>query len=127
MRVFRNPILQLSVWVQPAFIGMAAAQSSPSPLTVITDGRDVARTSNLTEAGAISLSQGAVNLTLYISGALGIIIACVGIYRMWSSQADTGPDSRRVSVQGFIMILLGGLLTIPAIIAAIAPNAILGG
>ncbi|MCB5411747.1 hypothetical protein [Pseudogemmobacter faecipullorum] len=103
-----------------------AQEGSPaSPLQVIMDGRDEARNSRLTEAGAIELSTSAANITMYISGAAGILVVAFGLFYLWQHNAD-GDNSRRTALRGVLILLVGGLLTIPAIIAAVAPNALLG-
>lgn len=122
--------LRLSVTAL-AFIAHAnrtLAQGDVSPLQTVMDGRNEAANSALTEQGFRGLSQGAVNATLYICGALSVILVAYGLYQLYQAQEEqnammTGDDKRRAAVWS---IVIGGLISIPAIIAAIAPVNLLG-
>lgn len=88
-------------------------------------GRDEARNSNLTREGIQGLSSNAADIIMYLCGFGGIALAAFGVFYMWQHLRD-GEMSRRSGWRGVGAVLLGGLLTIPAIMAAIAPNAVLG-
>lgn len=103
-----------------------AAQESP--LQIVMDGREAAETSNLTEAGFRGLSQGTVNAVMYICGALSVILVAFGLYQLYLAQEEqnmmgTADDKKRAALWS---IVIGGLISIPAIIAAIAPYNLLG-
>ncbi len=96
-----------------------------SPLAVVMEGREAARTTLLTEQGAKDLANASAEILLYVSGAIGIAMAMGGMYYLWAHNQD-GEASRRTNLRGVAMILIGGCMTIPAIMAAILPHAVLG-
>lgn len=96
-----------------------------SPLSVVMAGREEAKKSMLTENGLISMTNSATNILLYVCGAAGIALAAYGIYYLWDSQRMSPEVRPKSPFTGVFIILVGGLMTIPAIMAAIAPNAIL--
>lgn len=100
----------------------AAYATDASPLQVVLDGREQARTTRLNESGFVILSQSAVNVVLYGAGAIGIFLVGLGLYQKVRIERSMQP----VAGNPWVMILFGSLLTIPAIVAAILPNAILG-
>lgn len=104
-----------------AFGWAGTALHAQSPLDVVLDGRAAADSSNLTEEGIESLMISAGNITLLIAGLFGIMLVASGIWTLWRGSNDADP---RLSRAGWPMIVIGGLMTIPAIVAAIVPYAL---
>lgn len=96
-----------------------------SPLAVVMSGRAEAQNSMLTEAGITSLSISAANVIMYLCGALGIGLVAYGLFYLWDSQRMSADSRPKSPGRAILMIVVGGLLTIPAIMAAIAPHAVL--
>lgn len=103
---------------------LAHGQEDTSPLQVVMDGRAAAEDSRITEQGLINLSQSGTHAVLFASGMMGIVLTSLGVYRLWSVQAD--PRGQATTAQGLWMVGLGGVLTIPAVIAAVVPFWIVG-
>ena len=101
------------------------AQEGASPLTVVMAGREAASGSRLNEAGVRELAVSAANITMYIASAAGIGVVCYGLFYLWALSSE-GEGTRRTVLRGVMILLVGGLLTIPAIVTAIAPHALLG-
>lgn len=120
--------VSVAVIVAASSFGNLAFAQEVSPLRTVMDGRSAAADSVLTEEGFRGMSQGAVNATLYICGALSVILVAFGLYQLYQAQEEqnammTGDDKKRAAVWS---IVIGGLVSIPAIIAAIAPFNLLG-
>lgn len=93
-----------------------------SPLDVVMEGRAAASTSNLTEAGMKAGAQSSVNILLYICGFLGVLVVSFGIYDLYRAEDNQfGQSAGDERTMGIRKIFIGGLLTIPAIVAAIGP------
>ena len=110
--------------------GKVVAQDSDgaSPLEEVINGRYLAANSTLTEEGFRGMSQGAANATMFICGALSVILVSFGLVRLYNAQEaqnmmSTGDDAKRAA---YWSIAIGSLLSIPAIIAAILPYNLLG-
>lgn len=120
-------------WMKSIIAVAACAVALPaladvSPLQTVMDGRDAAANSALTEEGAKSFAQGAANITMYVCGALSVILVAFGLYQLYITQEEqnmtgTADDKKRAAVWS---IVIGGLLSIPAIIAAVLPYNLLG-
>ena len=82
--------------------------------------------STFTQAGVESGSAAVLNAVLYAVGAAGVIMVVFGIWNLYSHFKD-GEQARGSAGTGVVMIIIGGLMTIPAIITAIAPNLFVGG
>lgn len=105
-----------------------AGESSVSPLQIVMDGREAAAESMLSEEGARTMTQSAVNSVMYICGSLSVILVSFGLYQLFIAQEEqnmmgTTDDKKRDAIAA---IVIGSLLSIPAIIAAILPYNLLG-
>lgn len=103
------------------------AVAQVSPLEVIMDGREEAEDSNLTEAGMTALAQSTANIVLFVCGALAIFLTAIGLLELYrASEADNMFGTQQATKEGAIWkLVIAGLVSIPAIIAAILPYAVL--
>jgi hypothetical protein len=110
-----------------ALVALALPALAQSPLEVVMDGREAAQTSNLTEAGMSALAQSTANVVMYVCGALAIALTALGLYEMYqASDADAGYGASAATKEGAMWkLVIAGLISIPAIIAAILPFALL--
>lgn len=81
--------------------------------------------STFTGEGVQDASQNVLNAVLYAVGAVGVIMVVAGIWNLYNHYSD-GEQARGKASTGVLMIVIGGLMTIPAIITAIAPNLFVG-
>lgn len=128
------PLYAIATVALSSMASLVSAQSvdpnpdGASPLEEVINGRYVAKNSNLTEEGFRGMSQGAVNAVMYICGALSVILVAFGIYQLYlaleeQNMMGTADDKKRAAIWS---IVIGGLISIPAIIAAIAPYNLVG-
>ena len=121
--MFRLSLLLFSCYI----LASAHAVAQESPLQVVMDGREAAEGSNLTEAGMTRLAQSTANVILYVCGALAILLtmaALLDLYR--ASESDSMFGGQQATKEGAIKkLIIAGLVSIPAIIAAIIPYAVL--
>lgn len=98
-----------------------------SPLQVVMDGREAASTSNLTEAGMRGLAQSAANIVLYVCGALAIALTAFGLWELYrASDGASGYGSNQATTEGgWWKIGIAGLMSVPALVAAILVHAVL--
>lgn len=107
----------------------ALAEGDASPLQIIMDGRDEAQNSNLTEAGMSDLAQGTANVVMYVCGALAIALTAAGLWELYQAQ-DGGAQymggASPTKSSALWKLGIAGLVTIPAVIAAVLPYLLLG-
>ena len=122
--------LSTFLWVSAWFaLGRAGtARADVSPLQTVMDGRDEAERSMLSEDGTRTMATSALNSTLYICGVLSVILVVFGLYQLYVVQEEqnmmgTTDDRKRAA---YWSIVIGGLISIPAIIAAVVPFNVLG-
>lgn len=103
-----------------------------SPLQIVIDGRDAAQSSNLTEdgirgtEGSPGLAQQAANIVMFVCGALAIVLTASGLYQLYKAADGDKYGGQTATKEGAIWrLVIAGLLSIPAIIAAIIPYAVL--
>lgn len=103
------------------------AVADESPLRVVMDGREAAEDSNLTEAGMAGLAQSTANIIMYVCGALAIFLTAVALLELYrASESDSMFGSQQATKEGAVSkLVIAGLVSIPAIIAAIIPYAVL--
>lgn len=82
--------------------------------------------STFTGEGVQDASQNVLNAVLYGVGAIGVIMVVAGIWNLYNHYSE-GEQARGKASTGVLMVVIGGLMTIPAIITAIAPNLFVGG
>lgn len=95
-----------------------ALKANQSALTAVKE-------SSFTGDGVKDSADNVTNALLYGAGAFGIALVIVGIYQLWKHQSD-GEQARGSAAQPIAMILIGGLMTIPAIMTAVAPTIFVG-
>lgn len=111
-------------FLSPAWAA-AQAVDDPSPLRIVMDGRKVAETSSLTEEGLIDLAQVAANVVLYGCGAIAVFLTALGLIELWrASDPGSYGGSRASRSSAMWKLVIAGLVSIPAVIAAILPHAL---
>jgi len=96
----------------------ATSASATSPLDVVKEGRRAARGSNLDQAGITKLLTSGSNIVIIAAACLGIAVAASGLLTVYCGSAADNDQQVRA---GWTMVVIGGLTTIPAIVAAIVP------
>lgn len=81
--------------------------------------------SSFTAEGVQETSQSFLNTLLYAVGALGVALVVAGIWNLWN-HFNEGEQARGKATTGILLCVIGGLMTIPAIITGIAPLAFVG-
>lgn len=90
------------------------------------DGREAAESSNLTEAGMSDLAQSAANVVMYVCGALAIVLVALGLFDLYRAQETGAYGNTPTKSAALWKIVIGGIVTIPAVIAAVLPYLLLG-
>lgn len=120
----------LATMIASANTVLAQAASGTADVTGALDTNQEALTavedSSFTGEGVKEGAQNVTNAILYAIGALGILLACIGIYQLWKHQKE-GDRAQGDMSQGIFMIAIGGCMTIGAVITAIFPNLFIGG
>ena len=121
--MFRLSLLSFSCYI----LVSARAVAQESPLQVVMDGRAAAEASNLTEEGMTNLSQSVANIILYVCGALAIFLTAAALYELYRAvDGESSYGAQSATKEGAIKkLIIAGLVSIPAIIAAIIPYAVL--
>jgi len=96
-----------------------ALETNQSALEAVAD-------STFTGEGVQEASQNTLNAVLYAVGAVGVVMVVAGIWNLFNHYKE-GDQARGKASTGVLMVVIGGLMTIPAIITAIAPNLFVGG
>ena len=126
-------LLRFNGWAMAALASIAisaraARAQGVSPLQTVMDGRDEAGNTMMNEAGITTLAQQAANATMFICGALAIIFTALALKDLYFAQEDAGMMSHGGDRQraGMMKLVIAGLVSIPAIIAAVLPYTLLG-
>lgn len=121
--------LMIAATVAPLTVTQALAQDGAAnvrgALPANQSGLEAVAGSSFTGEGAQEAATNFTNVLLYGAGAIGIALVIVGIYQLWKHQKE-GDQARGSAGQGIAMIVIGGLMTIPAIVTAIAPQILVG-
>lgn len=121
--------LMIAATVAPLTATQALAQEGAAnvrgALQANQSGLEAVAGSSFTGEGAQQAATNFTNVLLYGAGAIGIALVIVGIYQLWKHQKE-GDQARGSAGQGIAMIVIGGLMTIPAIVTAIAPQILVG-
>lgn len=122
--------LMIAATVAPLTVTQALAQDGGAAnvrgaLQANQSGLEAVAGSSFTGEGAQEAATNFTNVLLYGAGAIGIALVIVGIYQLWKHQKE-GDQARGSAGQGIAMIVIGGLMTIPAIVTAIAPQILVG-
>lgn len=125
----------LAVWfgagaLMASAMSVAAEESSASAnirgaLKTNQDALTAVKGSTFTGEGVKGASQNTLNAVLYAVGAVGVIMVVAGIWNLFNHYKE-GEQARGKASTGVLMIVIGGLMTIPAIITAVAPNLFVG-
>lgn len=119
----RRALSRISLAVSAVLVARLA-HATASPLQVVIDGREEAKTSRLTETGLRGMFQDGTNLFLIGCGLVGILMVGAALYMRYQQEAAHGGQVQRGN--WWIMFVAGSLLTIVAVVAAVLPYAILG-
>jgi|JRYH01.1.fsa_nt_gb hypothetical protein len=114
-------------WLMAATVRAHAQENAISPLQTVIDGRDAARTSTLTEQGMTTMAQQAANITLFVCGALAIILTAMALFQLYKAGEMEGMHIQANEQRAAVWkLVIAGLVSIPAIVAAILPYTLLG-
>lgn len=86
---------------------------------------DAVQNSTFTTQGAQDAAQTATDTVLYAAGFLGIVIALIGLWMVFKHNKE-GDRAQGSAAGGWIVIAIGGLVTIVSIVAAVVPNLAVG-
>lgn len=89
------------------------------------DALEAVEESTFTQDGVESASQNTTNALLFALGAVGIAMTAWGIWKLYKITSE-GEQARDSAVGPIMMIVVGGMMTIAAIITAIFPNLFVG-
>lgn len=81
--------------------------------------------SSLTNEGAGESIQNVTNLVLLAAGLVGIVVAFVGLFMVYKHNKE-GDRAQGSPMAGWIVVAIGGLITIVAIATAVVPNLLVG-
>lgn len=81
--------------------------------------------STFTQDGVETAAQNTTNALLFVLGAIGIMMTAWGIWKLYKITSE-GEQARDSAVTPIIMIVVGGMMTIAAIITGIFPNLFVG-
>tara|TARA_R110000737_G_scaffold127218_3_gene159748 strand:- start:8131 stop:8472 length:342 start_codon:yes stop_codon:yes gene_type:complete len=104
------------------------AWSDESPLQIVMEGRDAAAHSMLSEDGMAELSQAGANIVMYVCGALAICLTALALNQLYIAHSDGtsfGGGNGAAVRAAWTKLIIAGIVSIPAIIAAILPHAVL--
>lgn len=94
-----------------------ALQSNKDAMTAV-------KSSSLTSAGAADGLQQTTNIVLYAAGLVGIVVAFIGLFMVYKHNKE-GDRAQGSAASGWIVVGIGGLITIVAIATAVVPNLLL--
>lgn len=99
---------------------LPSAAFAQSPLDVVLNGRAAADTTNMTEDGIEALAISGGNILLFGAGLLGVILGAFALKTLYYAHSEGDDELAR---RAWAMIAISGLITVPAIVAAIVPFA----
>ena len=118
--------MRLASLLAVALVAACPALAQVSPLETVMDGRTAASTSNLTEAGMTGLAQATANVVMYTCGALAIALTAFGLLELYRASDGSSYSNQQATTEGGVWkLVIAGLVSIPAIVAAIVPYALL--
>lgn len=100
-------------WAQNADV-TGALETNQEALTAVED-------STFTGEGVEEAAQNTTNALLFALGAVGIAMVAWGIWKLYKITSD-GEQARDSAVGPIMMMVIGGMMTIAAIVTAIFPN-----
>lgn len=80
--------------------------------------------SSLTSDGAAKGLQETTNIVLYAAGLVGIVVAFIGLFMVYKHNKE-GDRAQGSAASGWIVVGIGGVITIVAIATAVVPNLLL--
>ena len=89
------------------------------------DALEAVAESTFTGDGVEDAAQNTTNALLFALGAAGILMTAWGIWKLYKV-SNQGEQSRESAAAPIMMIVIGGMMTIAAIITAIFPNLFVG-
>lgn len=117
------------VWLATQQVAMAEATQETANIRGALETNQQALVavgqSSFTGDGVQKAAQATTNAILFGLGAVGIAMTAWGIWKLYKVSSE-GEQSRESAVAPIIMIVVGGMMTIAAIITAIFPNLFLG-
>lgn len=114
------------VWCMTQTSAMATENANiRGALETNQDALTAVEESTFTGEGVEEAAQNFTNALLYTLGAVGIAMTAWGIWKLYKITSE-GEQARDSAVTPIIMIVVGGLMTIAAIVTAIFPNLFVG-
>lgn len=113
------------VWLAMQQAAMADNANIRGALETNQEALTAVGESTFTEDGVESAAQATTNAILFALGAVGIAMTAWGIWKLYKVSSE-GEQSRESAVAPIIMIVVGGMMTVAAIVTAIFPNLFVG-
>lgn len=114
-----------AVWFATQQMAMAENANIRGALVTNQEALEAVDQSTFTADGVESAAQATTNAILFGLGAVGIAMTAWGIWKLYKVSSE-GEQSRESAVAPIIMIVVGGMMTIAAIVTAIFPNLFVG-
>lgn len=124
------PVVAITSTLVSAKMAMAAAAGGGNAdirgaLETNQDALTAVEDSTFTGDGVEEAAQNTTNAILFALGAVGIAMTAWGIWKLYKISSE-GEQARDSAVGPIMMIVIGGMMTIAAIITAIFPNLFVG-
>jgi hypothetical protein len=118
-------VLTPAVWFVATKMAMADNADIRGALETNQQALEAVADSTFTGEGVGEAAQNTTNAILFALGAVGIAMTAWGIWKLYKVTSE-GEQSRDSAVGPVLMIVIGGMMTIAAIITAIFPNLFVG-
>lgn len=118
-------ILTPVAYVMVTKMAMAENANIRGALETNEDALEAVAESTFTGDGVEEAAQNTTNALLYALGAAGIAMTAWGIWKLYKV-SNEGEQSRESAAAPIMMIVIGGMMTVAAIITAIFPNLFVG-
>lgn len=120
-----TPVAFVAANIAVTKMAMADNADIRGALETNQDALEAVAESTFTGDGVEEAAQNTTNAILFALGAVGIAMTAWGIWKLYKV-SNEGEQSRESAVAPILMIVIGGMMTIAAIITAIFPNLFVG-
>lgn len=86
---------------------------------------EAVKTSSLTNKGAGQAIQNSTNIVLLVAGLVGIVVAFIGLFMVYKHNKE-GDRAQGSAMAGWVVVAIGGMITIVSIATAVVPNLLVG-
>ena len=120
-----TPVAMASAYIATTKAAMADNADIRGALEINQEALEAVAESTFTEDGVESAAQATTNSLLFFAGAAGIAMVMWGIWKLYkiSNEGEQSRDSAGLAIG---MIVVGGMMTVAAIVTAIFPNLFVG-